>query len=508
MLSLLANFSFLFVQGVLLIFIFLVAYWISSSQRFSNYSTRIQVYLYAAFILPLIAVSVLSLRLIGQSNEAQLEKEIQDKGSLITEEVSALQENFPDSINFISGFQQRLAEIAQSTSTEANVYNLKGELIASSQPALFKNGLVMPVADRRAWEKIVLERYNNHKASCLIGSLEYNSSFFPVKSSEDGKLIGLLELPFFESSSDNARIVALSNILVTFAVVFILFSLLTVNAMHTLTSPLRFIARKLKTTTLQDNQPIEWRGDDEIGLMVAQYNRMLDTLEKNRADLVKIQKEQAWREIAQQVAHEIKNPLTPMKLTLQHMEQSMGSEEISKERLKKSLETLLEQVEILNGIAGSFSAFASMPEPVLTRVELNSLLTNVAALFQNHPEGKVRYERPTEAMFIRGDEKLLTRIFSNLIINGLQACKNGGGEVSLSVEITHEEYTVSIADNGSGIEPEFQDRIFLPHFSTKKTGSGLGLAISKQGLEHMGASIWFTTKLAQGTTFYVRFKKG
>lgn len=505
-LGLITNFSFLFVQGAMLIFVFLVIRWVSSSRSFANYSTRIQVYFYAAFILPLIAVSGLSLRLIGQSNELQLEKEIQDKGSLITEEVSSLQQSFPDSVNYISGFQQRLAEIAQSTSTEANVYSLSGELMASSQPAIFKNGLVMPRADRKAWEKIVLERFNNYKASCRIGSLEYNSSFFPIKSSQNGKLIGLLELPFFESSSDNARIVALSNILVTFAVVFIFFSLLTVRATHSLTNPLRFIAKKLKTTTLQDNQPIEWKSDDEIGLMIAQYNAMLNTLEKNRADLVKIQKEQAWREIAQQVAHEIKNPLTPMKLTLQHMEQSMDSENITKDRLKKSLETLLDQVEILNGIASSFSAFAAMPEPELTRVELNSLLTSVTALFQNHPEGQVHLEHMAAPIFIRGDEKLLTRIFSNLIINGLQASQNSKGEVVVAVQATSIDYTVSVSDQGSGIAPEIQTRIFLPHFSTKRSGSGLGLAISKQGLEHMGATIWFETKPGEGTTFFVRFK--
>ncbi|MBS1507773.1 MAG: HAMP domain-containing histidine kinase [Bacteroidetes bacterium] len=506
-LGMVANFSFLFVQGAMLIFVFLVFRWISSPRSFINYSTRIQVYFYAAFILPLIAVSVLSLRLIGQSNELQLEREIQDKGSLITEDVSALQHSFPDSSNYVSGFQQRLAEIAQSNSTEANVYSLSGELMASSQPAIFKNGLIMPLADRRAWEKIVLEQFNNYKAPCRIGSLEYYSSFFPIKSSRNGKLIGLLELPFFESSSDNARIIALSNILVTFAVVFIFFSILTVGATHSLTNPLRFIAKKLKTTSLQNNQPIEWKSDDEIGLMVSQYNSMLDTLEKNRADLVKIQKEQAWREIAQQVAHEIKNPLTPMKLTLQHMEQSMGETEISKDRLKKSLQTMLDQVEILNGIASSFSAFASMPEPELTRVDLNSLLNNVTSLFQNHPEGKVRFIRPAEMMFIRSDEKLLTRIFSNLIINGLQAGKDGRSEVDLAVESSQTEYTVSITDKGMGIASEIQARIFLPHFSTKKTGSGLGLAISKQGLERMGATIAFTTRPGSGTTFYVRFKK-
>jgi signal transduction histidine kinase len=506
--SVLANFSFLFVLGVLILFLVLAFYGLSPLTRFSNYSTRIQLYLYAAFILPLIAVSILSLRMISQSNESQLEKEVQEKGSLIADEISGLHDSFPDSVNFISGFQQRLNEIAQSTSTEANVYNLTGELIASSQPSIFKNGLVMPLIDRGAWERITQDKFNNYKTQCFIGTLAYNSSFFPIKSSANGRLMGVLELPFFESSSEGARITALSNILVTFALVFILFSLLTVNAMHQLTSPLRFIAKKLKTTTLQNNQPIEWKSEDEIGLMVAQYNRMLENLEKNRVDLVKIQKEQAWREIAQQVAHEIKNPLTPMKLTIQHMEQSANADELTRDRIKKSLQTLLEQVEILNGIAGSFSAFASMPAPVLGQVELNELLTQQAALFANQPDGVVHFEKSNQPLYVVGDEKLLSRIFSNLVINGLQASREKSSpRVSISLDVDADNCTVAITDNGSGISPEFQDRIFLPHFSTKKTGSGLGLAIAKQGLEHMGASIWFNTSAKNGTTFFVKFKK-
>ncbi len=199
--------------------------------------------------------------------------------------------------------------------------------------------------------------------------MDYNSLFFAIRTHlEKIRLDGILELPFLKSNSEPAKVSVLTNILVTFVIVFICFSILAFNAIDRLTFPLRFIAKKLKTTSLGNNQPIAWSSNDEIGLMVKQYNRMLGNLEQNKIDLARSQKESAWREIAQQVAHEIKNPLTPMKLTLQQMEQSAVLRHLmDQERTKKSIHTMLAQVDVLNGIAGSFSAFATMPAPVLEK---------------------------------------------------------------------------------------------------------------------------------------------
>jgi nitrogen fixation/metabolism regulation signal transduction histidine kinase len=444
--------------------------------------------------------------MITQSNEIQTEKEIENKGTSISESLSVtFDKEKADSSILFSETKNRITEIAQTTDVDANLYSRDGELIASTQSGIFNNQLLMPLANSGAWEKIVAQNYSTLKVQEKIGLLEYNSSYFAVRSPNTGELLGILELPFFNSVTDNLKSGVLANILITFTVVFILFSFFASNAIGRLTSPLRFIAKKLNATSLANNQPIEWKSDDEIGEMVKEYNRMLGNLEQSKIELARNEKEMAWREIAKQVAHEIKNPLTPMKLTLQQMERLLLQGEISKERTESSVQTLLAQVETLNGIAGSFSAFATMPSPVMTKVDLVVILQKAVALFENHTLGKVTFDKPSTTLYVNADEQLVGRIFSNIILNGLQSNRDVLVKVEVAVHHENEWSTVCIKDNGKGVSPELVDKIFLPHFSTKETGSGLGLAIAKQGIEQMGGSIRFETS-PSGTSFFVKLK--
>jgi nitrogen fixation/metabolism regulation signal transduction histidine kinase len=506
----LANFSFLFIVGIIIIFLLLVTYIISQTRQkiVLNYSTRIQLYIFLSFIVPLVVVSAIALRMISQSNDAQLEKEIREKGIQMTESVSNLLAG-SDTLTSPHELQIKVNEIAQASSVDANIYDTSGALLASSQPTIFNSQLVMPLPNREAWEKLVMEKFNIVQVRCSIGLLDYNSLFFALKSPGKNRLDGILELPFLKSNSDSSKVSVLTNILVTFVIVFICFSFFAFSATDKLTFPLRFIAKKLKTTSLGDNQPIAWKANDEIGLMVKEYNRMLDNLEQNKIDLARNQKESAWREIAQQVAHEIKNPLTPMKLTLQQMEQSAGQGLMDQERTKKSIHTMLAQVDVLNGIAGSFSAFATMPAPVLVKLDITHLLKRTILLFENQANTAIQFFQPALPMVALGDEQLLGRIFSNLILNALQSGENGK-QVAVEVRVEEEGSwcMISFQDNGAGIAEDLRDKIFLPHFSTKNTGSGLGLAIAKQGIEQMGGSIGFNTTKGKGTTFLVRLKGG
>jgi len=505
-----ANFSFLSAIGVSLIFFALTIYLITRWRlRYElAYSARIQLYICLSFILPLVVVSSIALRMISQSEEEQLEKEIKEKGLRIAESMSDYLHNKAsiDSLGVSSELKMKLGEASQSTFADANLYTPSGLLITSSQPTIFNSRLVMPLADRASWEKIVKERYNIVQARCHIGLLAYNSLFFVVKPATENGLIGILELPFFQSNAESAKVSVLANILVTFVIVFILFSIVAFTVINKLTSPLKLIAKKLKTTSLGNNQPMEWNANDEIGLMVKEYNRMLGNLEQNRIDLTRIQKETAWREIAQQVAHEIKNPLTPMKLTLQQLEQSIANQSIDKERAKKSVQMLLSQLEVLNGIATSFNSFATMPTPELKQVEVTSLLRNTVALFENESKGLVHLEIPPSSVIILGDEQLLGRIFSNIILNGIQSPSVRRVKIFISMLLDQDWCTLKFQDNGSGITAELRHKIFLPHFTTKQSGSGLGLAIAKQGIEQMGGSIWFETEEHKGATFYIKLR--
>lgn len=507
--SVVANFSFQVALGVGVVFILLIIYLVRhfSSRLSLNYSSRIQAFVYLSFILPSLAISVIALRMITLSSESQVEKEIGSTGVSISEGLSSQLEGIRgDSIAATSELRERIEEIAQASGVDASLYDKSGALIVSSQEGIFSNQLVMPLTNRAAWEKIALENYNTLNVPNQIGSLEYKSSFFAIKSERDGRLLGVLELPFFNATTESLKSNVLSNVVVTFTAVFLLFSFLASNAIGKLTSPLRFIAKKLKAVSLTNNQPIEWKTNDEIGAMVREYNRMLGNLEQSRTELARQEKESAWREIAKQVAHEIKNPLTPMKLTLQQMERTLLQGELPKEKAENSVQVLLSQIETLNGIAGSFSAFATMPSPVLAKVELVTLLGKTASLYENHSLGKVSFTSSIKSVYVQADEQLLGRIFSNIILNGLQSNKGSQVEVNVGLQMEDTFCTVSLQDNGSGISAELQDKVFLPHFSTKKTGSGLGLAIAKQGIEQMGGTISFQTTVGSGTTFFIKLK--
>jgi nitrogen fixation/metabolism regulation signal transduction histidine kinase len=236
--------------------------------------------------------------------------------------------------------------------------------------------------------------------------------------------------------------------------------------------------------------------------MVKEYNQMLYKLSESKAELEQTQRERAWREIAQQVAHEIKNPLTPMKLTLQQLERAIQNGTNSSDKTVKALSSLLVQVDTLSDIASSFSSFAKMPEPVIQRLDLVSLLKRIVDLHSH--SGEIYFKTSYKELFVSADEQLLGRTFSNLIINSLQAARPGVHLlIEISLERTGDKCLITVKDNGKGISDAIVDRVFVPHFSTKRSGSGLGLAIAKQGIEQMGGSIWFETKPGMGTVFYI-----
>jgi signal transduction histidine kinase len=383
-----------------------------------------------------------------------------------------------------------------------NVYSPQGTLEASSQPDIFNNQLLSNFVNRVAWSRLVEEDESYVVNKEEIGLLKFNNAYLAMRDPATGDLLAILNLPFFRSVDqiDRSQAIVLSNILIVFVGVFIFFSILSYYAVKWLTFPLAFITKTLRDTTLGSSHYLEWKSDDEIGLMVNEYNRMVVKLEVSRIELARRQKESAWREMAQQVAHEIKNPLTPMKLALQQMQLSIQRDE---ER-GKTVQMLLGQVEILNQIASSFSTFAKMPTPLLERKDIVEVVKRTVGLYVNHSSGTTEVSIETAPVFVMLDEHLIGRVISNLILNGLQAGREGQSvRVAVVVSRRRGDCVVLIRDDGIGMGDETKERVFVPYFSTKKTGSGLGLAIAKQGIEQCGGSISFVSKLGEGTEFEI-----
>jgi len=236
---------------------------------------------------------------------------------------------------------------------------------------------------------------------------------------------------------------------------------------------------------------------------------MLIKLDESKDALARSQKESAWREVAQQVAHEIKNPLTPMKLTIQKLQRSLGRDKESSQQLAGDLENLLDQLNTLNDIVTSFSEFAKMPIPKAEQVDVIKVVNEVCSIFSSDKSLDIELHFHAEKALIMSDKKLMGRIISNMLINSKQSRNSGQEQVKVEITTDYLEKNgllrLSFKDNGRGIPAEIKDRIFMPKFSTKDEGSGIGLAVAKHGVEHGGGSIWVESSENEGTTFIIEF---
>jgi two-component system nitrogen regulation sensor histidine kinase NtrY len=221
--------------------------------------------------------------------------------------------------------------------------------------------------------------------------------------------------------------------------------------------------------------------------------------------LAQSERESAWREMAKQIAHEIKNPLTPMKLNVQHLMRTMGEGKADLAMVERISATLIEQIDSLSAIANEFSDFAKMPKAKSSRVDLVSKLHSLLQLFEASDKAEIILDPgPVEEVYVYADNEQLMRVFINLVKNGLQSIpRNRKGMIRIELREKEKQAVVSFTDNGSGIPEEIRDKLFRPNFTTKSSGMGMGLAISSSVVRSLGGKIWYDTKPNQGTIFYV-----
>ncbi|MCS6821860.1 MAG: ATP-binding protein [Microscillaceae bacterium] len=506
------NFSFLF-----LILVFAIALLLLGSaaiHKFKgikvNFATRIQFYLNLAFFLPLIIVSITTLNVISNTYQKDFEEQFVQKTESVTNNIAWHYENYKNGVMRSDKFSEIFSQVAQYVEADMNIFDERGILVISSQSAIYENnGLLSRYINPWAYKAIILEKKKNILLAEQVGLLNFKSVYVPIKSYQKGTIEGVLSIPFFDSKFqlETKKRESLAIIVNIFTSIFLIFLAISYFASQILTVPLRLITQRIRKTTFSEyNQPLEWNSNDEIGLFVEEFNKMLKKLDASREALERVQMENAWREIAQQVAHEIKNPLTPIKLTIQHMQMRLQNQpEKIQAFFERSFETLLTQVDVLDDIATSFSSFARMPVPESERFELAAVLREVENLYANDDKIKLSLQIPAGNFYVINDRKLMLRIFTNLVKNAIEAIpEDREPQIKLILEtVAQKRVVVKVVDNGTGIPKDLRNKIFLPNFSTKNTGSGIGLAISKRGIEHAGGRIWFETEDNVGTTFFV-----
>ena len=467
-------------------------------------STRITYIILAPVLAVFIYIFFMSISYVHRNNEQHQRHDLQMRSEYIQ---SYLRSLYYWDVALTPAQEQALSvdlhDLGYDMNQDIHVYGLNGELLASSSPVLFNNGVL---SRRMAPEAIFSE---DHTAVCYeyIGSHPYLVSYIPFHNGSF-VTIGYIAVPYFVSEQTRNAAVdrLLARLLPPYILVLLLALLFSFLAARSMTAPISMLTDKMRRFEIggRDNH-IDYPYHDELGALVDRYNMLVDRVEESAEQLARAEREGAWRTMARQIAHEINNPLTPMKLNVQKLQLKRGSEDFDT-YFDKTTKMLVAEIDNLAHIAQSFSAFAKQPEVVTTEVDIAEKLSNVITLQRaNDEQIPVRYVGADSGVMVRADNEQVAQVFVNIIRNALQASPTDI-IVVLNAAYSDKEVQISISDDGTGIPEDIQARIFQPNFTTKSNGNGLGLAISKHIVEGSGGRIEFETS-PKGTTFYIYFKK-
>ncbi len=390
--------------------------------------------------------------------------------------------------------------------TDLSLYSPEGSILATTREQLFTSGLLGPRMDPAAYRALAIDGRSVFVHTERIGEAVFHSSYRPLLN-DRGHVLAYLAVPYFarQSELDDERTAGYVAIVNLFVILFVLSVIAAAVIASWTTRPLHLLQLGLERIQLGTrNEPIPYRGNDELGDLVRVYNRKVEELRESAEKLARSERESAWREMAKQVAHEIKNPLTPMKLSIQHFERTWTPDAPdAKARMERFSAGMVEQVDALSRIANEFSHFAQMPPAHPQRLDLNDAARSAVALFASEPNADVVL-RGDAGLMVHADREHLLRVFTNLIKNALQAVPEGRrAQVDVLLSGNDGKAIAEVRDNGSGIPEEIRERIFTPSFTTKSSGMGLGLAMVKRMVEQAGGRVWFESRGDAGTSFFV-----
>ncbi len=479
---------------------------------YRSFSTRLQIFIIATLTLSFLILAFFTLLYIDQNNRQNIADQLNEKtNSVIIElqhklnNINTLDQTNPEVLHNL------LRKFSLVFFSDINLYNTEGILIATSRPEIFDKYLQSDLINRDAYEAI----FNNNKLHFItnekIGSLTYYSSYSPLilNSIEPA---GIVNLPYFAKQSEINRsfFTMISYLINIYIIIGIAGTILAIIFSGYLIRPLRLLQQKMSKVSIdKTNEKFNWKRKDEIGALIHEYNKMVQKLEQS-ADLIKQnERESAWRENAQQIAHEIKNPLTPMRLNVQYLEKAYKNNDPDFEsKLKDISNSLIKQIEVLNNVAEDFSNIAKARKRKTNKTDLRKVIEASVNTFDKRKNTKIttNFLPENEDFTIIAFEEDILRVFNNLIKNALQALVGvNNAKISILTIKDKKSIKVTVSDNGKGIPDDMKSKIFQPYFTTKSSGTGLGLAIVKTIINETGGKITFVSDKGKGTIFTLQF---
>ena len=463
-------------------------------------STRIMYVIVVCVLAVFIYIFVMSVRYVQTNYEQRQKEDLLTRSEYIQSYLRTLYYwDVSLTPSQARGLAVDLHDLGFDLNQDIHVYTLSGELLASSSAVLFDRGILSRRMSPEALftdehSVVCLEQLGRH--SYLVSYVPfYNGSFVPI---------GYIAMPSFLSEQTRAYEVdkLLARLLPPYILVLIFALVFSFWAARSMTAPIHMMIDKMRHFEIgSKTNHIDYPYHDELGALVERYNLLVDRVEQSAEQLARAEREGAWRTMARQIAHEINNPLTPMKLSVQKLQLKHGTDQFDA-YFDRTAKMLITEIDNLAHIAQSFSAFAKQPEVVTTEVDIAEKLSHVITLQRaNDEQIPVRYVGPDSGVIVLADQEQIGQVFVNIIKNAIQALPTDI-IVVLNALYSDREIQISISDNGPGIPAEIQEKIFRPNFTTKSNGNGLGLAISKHIVEGSGGRIEFETS-EKGTTFFV-----
>ncbi len=459
--------------------------------------------------LTIILLIVFSFLIIGIVT-AYYFKNVLETNSVNTqrEEVRSIISDIRASVEGAENNQLAAVAIQSRVDELSHVHNKKMVFFGANGNAL-RSSLVYPKISRIPYS--ILQNFETDidgvgSTRAYLDNDDFAMDFIPVyyKNKSPYGYLGLTYKPINNSNTSIRNFI--STILNVYIFLFLIAGALAIAIGNSITQPLSILSGKLKEFKFgKTNQRLEWNTKDEIGNLINEYNLLTQKLSESATMLARTERDLAWREMAKQVAHEIKNPLTPMKLSIQYLEHAVKSDPENSQRLIKRISaTLIEQINNLNQIADEFSNFAKMPKATNEKIVINEVVEAIHDLFRKREDIKFTMSEPINDMYVFADRNHLVRILNNIVKNAIQAIPTDKkGIIEMAVYQENDMAIVSVKDNGTGISDQMKDKVFTPNFTTKSSGTGLGLAISANMIDSFNGRIYFETEYGSGTTFFI-----
>ena len=471
-----------------------------------HFSIRFRIFLAMTFLVIIAfgGIAILTIPQYEEQSNKYHEQRLERKKSQLQRSISYIFQNTPSTLNQIqldSVFKEKIFQIADVQNVNFNIYNLYGSLLNST----------LIGAENKINDLVLLKLKNSEELSIIqkttINNVQYRSSYSLILDNLSNP-IWILNLPYYDDDQLNSY--ELNSFIAIFGKVYFLILIIAIIFSYLIsvyiTKSLSEIGKKIKQTRLdKTNTKIQIKArSKEVNILVESYNKMVEMLNDSVKKLSKSNKEQAWREMAKQVAHEIKNPLTPMRLSIQSFQRNFDKNDSEfKSRLDEFSKTLIQQIDTMSTIASAFSNFAEMPAQQGEKINIIETTKLALKIFK---ENYIVFSSEFEDLQVRIDRTQMVRIITNLIKNALEACELiKEPKVQVIIEKKKKEVLISVIDNGEGISKELKNKIFEPKFTTKTSGMGLGLGMVKNLVDSYDGRISVRSKIDTGTTFSIAF---